>query len=188
MKIRLLILSALLVIGISVSTAAASAQTISRAETERILAEAVTYVLARYPEGKYKRPVLVSVRIEPGLARSTGIDSVGLTESVSRVTQVPIWDGEKYCDSTGRVSHWRMTNADFRLSPTLARVIGDTAHVSVALSGSPSMAGITVRTLQLVRSDGDWAATGFIEGVMHASSLPCSVPREPVFWLARSSD
>lgn len=188
MKIRVLISWSLLVAGIPLSAGPASAQSISRAETARILAEAVTHVLGRNPEGKYERPVLVSARIDPDLARTAGIDSVGLTASVSRVTQVPIWDGEKYCDATGRVPHWRMSNADFRLSPTLTRMHGDTAHVSVAFSGSPSMAGITVRTLRLVRSGADWTATGFTGAITHASSSPCSKPPDPVHWLARSSD
>lgn len=175
---RSLLCSAWSCAAIALAAPAANAQDLSQAEIEALLARAVTHVLESQPEGKYTRPVLVSAHVDKDVARLFSIDSIGLTEAVSRIARVPIWDGKKYCDTSRRVHHWRMENADFRVSPTLASLSGDTAAISVALSGSPSMAGITVRTLQLVRSGAEWTALGFSGSVMHASSVPCHVPPE----------
>ena len=39
---------------------------------------------------------------------------------------------------------------------------GDTAQVSVPLSAGSSLAGTTIRTIELVRGSEGWSATGFV--------------------------
>ncbi len=142
-------------------------------DAEEVLKRTVEYVLGQTPQGKYSNPVIVSARINEELAANIGIVPTDLTEIVSTLTEIPVWDGEKFCDTSMDPPHWRMNNADFRVSPTLTYISGDTARVSVALSGSSSLKGTTVRTLELVRRDEGWTAVGYVGATMHGASTPC---------------